>query len=357
MGLSQIMPGWSASDTPQSKGDAAAEEDRLLNLFWNRAELKKEFSNLRADRDHLIERLRDQEKKTEGVRKQLRNMEKLLADPDAGYRAIVYYQLRGLWQTCHRQLGKFSEQLKKQQQDRERKRQIMEFNQERQKRMTEVSGRIVSVKAEVDDMKHVVTGLESQRDALRGFWNYFKRRDLQAKIDEQRGRLAEVRSRLEELFDRRIKIESEQWPDYAGLGTSGKRAINIAMIALSQHLFVQLTDGSVATLARIANVKKLDEVNYGGRTDCEFLMNKITELTGALMSDRNYADELRARTEMLNKQIEYNSDKDTIPSATSFAKLETSVPGFAAGRSLSSVPLDINVLVDDYWDAQKLLLK
>ena len=353
MGISQIMSGWRASDTTTD----SAEQDKLLDLFWNRAELKKEFSNLRHDRDHLIERLRDEEKKTEGVKKQLRAMEKLLADPETGFKAMVYFQLRAIWMLCHKQLAKFSDQLKKQQQDRERKRQIMEFNQERQRRLSELGGRIVSVKAEADDMKNLIAGHERQRDGLRGFWNYFKRRHKQVEIDEHKVKLTEIRARLEHLFDRRIKIESEPWPDYSGLGIDGKRAINLAMIALAQHLFVQLTDGSIATLARSANIKKIEDVDYGGRSNCDFLMKKIGELSQLMMSDRNYADELTARTEMLRSEIVYKSDSDTVPDAACLAKLATSVRGFSSGPTVSSVPLDINILTDDYWDTQKLLMK
>ncbi|MBT8135854.1 MAG: hypothetical protein KJO54_02445 [Gammaproteobacteria bacterium] len=353
MGISQTV-GLNPGDEVPAK---TTEEDRLLNLFWNRAELKKEFSNLRDDRDHLIERLQEQEKQTERERKRMRDMEKLLANPDSGYRAIVYFQLRALWGKCHRQLEKFCDQLKKQQQDRERKRQIMEFNQERQKRLQEINGRIVSTKAEADDMKNVIAGFERQRDNLRGFWNYFKRRNMQATVDEHKTKLAAIRSRLEDLFDRRIKIESEPWPEYPGLGISGKRAINVAMLALSQHLFVQLSDGTVANLARTAKHKKVQDVDYGTRSDCEYKMKKIDELANALMSNRNYADELRARTDMLNKQVEFKSNTETVPAATSVARLASAVPGFDPGRTVASIPLEINVLADDYWDIQKLLMK
>lgn len=352
MGISQTMSGVNAPEKPASN---TTEEERLLNLFWNRAELKKEFSNLRDDRDHLLEKLSEQEKKTEAERKRMREMEKLLADPDSGFRAIVYFQLRDMWGKCHRQLVKFTEQLKKQQQDRERKRQIMIFNQERQKRLQEVNGRIVSTKAEADDMKHVIAGIERQRDNLRGFWNYFKRRELQGSVDEHKAKLAEIRSRLEELFDRRIKVESEPWPEYPGLSSSGKRAINVALIAMTQHLYVQLSDSKIASLARTAMLKRVEEVSYGSRPDCEYMMKKIQNLAAAMMSDTGYADELRARTDILGKQVEYKNDQDTIPAAASLAQMVMSVPGFSSASA--AMPVEVNVLVDDYWDLQKLLLK
>lgn len=354
MGISQMLTSRRAPEPAVNEPD---EQERLLNLFWNRAELKKEFSNLRHDRDHLIEKVKEQEKKTDQVRRQLRELEVLLSDPVAGYRAIVYYQLRALWHTCHKQIDKFSEELKKQQQDRERKRQIMVFNQERQKRLKEIGGRIVSVKAEADEMATVLEGYRAQMDRLRGFWNYFKRRDLQQTIDQHNERLAQVRARIEEFFDRRIKIESEPWPDYAGLGVAGKRAINLAMIALAQHLYVHLTESNVAAHARGAKLKSVNEVNYGAPTDCEYMMKKISALKESVVADRGFGDELKARTEMLSKQVEYRNESDTVPDVATISKLVSAVPGFDGGRTHASMPMDVNVVADDYWDLGKLLLK
>lgn len=355
MGISQMLAPSQATESPVTV--PPDDQDRLLNLFWNRAELKKEFSNLQHDRDHLLEKLKEQEKATDMVRRELRELELLLANPDDGFRAIVYFQLRELWTACHDKLGRFAEELKKQQQDRERKRQIMQFNQERQKRLKDISGRIVSVKAEADDMKRVLAGLEGERAALTGFWNYFKRREMQQTLDEHKEKLTAIRARIEELFDRRIKIESEPWPDYPGLGIGGKRAINMAMIALAQHLYVQLSDNKVATYARGARLKKVKDVSYGSRSDCEYLMKSVAEVAASLTSRRSYGDELKARTEMLNKQVEFRNERDTIPDATTLSKLATSVPGFDARRTISTMPKDVNVLTEDYWDIGKLLLK
>lgn len=355
MGISPMFAPGQATESVTP--DAADDQDRLLNLFWNRAELKKEFSNLQHDRDHLIEKLKEQEKATDKVRRELRELELLLANPDDGYRAIVYFQLRELWGGCHEKLARFAEELKKQQQDRERKRQIMQFNQERQKRLKDVSGRIVSVKAEADEMKRLLAGIVAERDGLTGFWNYFKRRAMQQSIDEHKDKLAAIRARIEELFDRRIKIESEPWPDYPGLAIAGKRAINLALIALAQQLYVQLTDNKIATHARGAHLKKVKDVGYGSRSDCEYMMKAILEVTALLAAGSSSADELRARTEMLKKQVEYRNERDTVPDAATLSKLVTTVPGFDPRRAVASVPADVNVLTDDYWDLGKLLLK
>ena len=125
----------------KSKGGAkdAQEDQRLLDLFWNRAELKKEFTGLQADREHLMERIKEQQRHVADLQDQIKSMEKILADPEAGYNAIVFFQLRSLWDACYAQMAKFVKELKKQQEDRERRKQVMEFNQERQARLQAAS--------------------------------------------------------------------------------------------------------------------------------------------------------------------------------------------------------------------------
>ncbi len=335
------------------------EEERLVRLFRNRAELKKEFSNLRDDRDQLLDKIKEEESATLRVRKQLAALEARLANPDTGYNAIVYYQLCALWVDCNRQLRKFSEELIKQQEDRERRRQIMEFNQERQKRLAKLSDQILVVKAESDDMKKVVQTFEERVEALRGFWNYFKRRRMMVELEEQRELFNTVRARIEEMFDRRIKVESEPWPDYPGLGVEGKRAINLAVIALAQHLYLQVAENKLGAKAKLVQVKGVQEITYGTRSDCEYLMAKISEAADKLKGAKDYAETLTARTNFLARRVEYRADEDTVPRATCTENIPVKIGLDANGESKSvggSPPLDVNVLAEDFWDLHSVIL-
>ena len=334
---------------------AAEEHERLLNLFWNRAELKKEFSDLKDDRNQLLDKIQEQENQTRRVADQLRSLESRLADPELGYQAIVYYQLRWMWDNAHMQLEQFAEELTRQQQERERRKQIMEFNQERQKRLAKLGQDIVAVKAESDEAKLVVAATEAELAGLAGFWNYFKRREVQSTLDEQRAMLAAVRERIEEMFDSRIKIESEPWPDYPGLGNDGKRVINVAVIALSQYLFLHFSDHDLGSLARAAQVKKLSDSNYGSKGDCEYLMQKIVKAVETMRADSDLAGKLRARVGFLRKQVAYKDDSDTVPLANSLSTLMSTIPGSGSEAVVAGVPMDVNVLADNYWNLQTIL--
>ena len=114
-------------------------DERLVALFQNRAELKKEFAELRSERDRLLEMLADQRANTEREQQRLRALEQCLSDPETGIPALVYYQLRSLWSACYDQLELFKGELLKQQEERERKRVQQEFNRQREQRL-HVSG-------------------------------------------------------------------------------------------------------------------------------------------------------------------------------------------------------------------------
>src|SRR5258708_12453173 len=82
-----------------------------MQLFQNRAGLKKAYADLKDEFHLLRDRLKQQEGATIRVQEQLDALGDLLADPNTGFGALVFYQLRGLWKTCHQQLSAFPADL------------------------------------------------------------------------------------------------------------------------------------------------------------------------------------------------------------------------------------------------------
>src|SRR6202167_5774159 len=101
-------------------GSVSAEEERLMQLFQNRAGLKKAYADLKDEFHLLRDRLKQQEGATIRVQEQLDALGELLGDPKTGFGALVFYQLRALWKTCHQQLSTFATDLTRQQEARER---------------------------------------------------------------------------------------------------------------------------------------------------------------------------------------------------------------------------------------------
>src|SRR5580658_8297954 len=74
------------------------EEGRVLALFRNRAELKKAYGELQEEIYRLKDRIKQQEGATQRVQEMLNALEVRLGLSDTGYPALVFYQLRRLWQ-------------------------------------------------------------------------------------------------------------------------------------------------------------------------------------------------------------------------------------------------------------------
>ncbi len=320
---------------------------RVMHVFQNRVELKQEFIRLRDDRNSLLDKVKKAERETTLIAEEKKDLEKLLSSPETGYNVIVYYQLRALWDECHQQLQRFGEVLKKQQVDRERKREIMEFNRDREKRLAQTNDKVVKVKAESDALKAAIEKKEQAIAEKAGMLHFFNRRKMRRGLDAEKKQLAEIRGRIEELFSRRIKIESEQWPEFRGISLKGKRAINIALVAMAQHLYIHFSEHKLCEMARQAMRQRPSEVHYGLRQDCEFLMEKISGMVNQLQAQSNFGEKLKARADVLRTEAEFKNENDPVPLASSLAKINTAI---SADPNQTGLIIDVNVLADDYWN-------
>jgi len=114
--------------SPLRSNNSEPEEERLLKLFWNRAELKKELASLRAEGDRLKDRLQQQEGTILRSKQRLEQLEGILADPLQAANAAVFYQLRGVWHSCRKKMVRMANDLLEHQQSRENQRTVDLFD-------------------------------------------------------------------------------------------------------------------------------------------------------------------------------------------------------------------------------------
>ena len=126
---------WSQLKLPSIGKADPAEQERLLKLFWNRAELKKELQGLDDQLHNLRNKLKQQENANTRLQQQLEQLEVLLGNPERGLDALVHFGLKALWRACREQLEKFAAELKRERQDAQRKQQLAEFQQDRAERL------------------------------------------------------------------------------------------------------------------------------------------------------------------------------------------------------------------------------
>ena len=104
--------------------EPTVEDERLVALFRNRAELKQELSALEDERHRLLDRLKLQEGATMRLEEQLAALEQYLGRPEEGLKCLAYYQLRAVWRGAARRLEQFASELARRQKDAERKQQL-----------------------------------------------------------------------------------------------------------------------------------------------------------------------------------------------------------------------------------------
>ena len=330
------------------------DEERLLKLFWNRAELKKEFAGLRREGEDLKEKLQQQEGVVVRAQQKLDQLEGMLADPLQAANASVFYQLRGVWASCRRKLTRLAKDLAVNQSEREHHSVKSKFEAAQRAQMQVLDGHIQKAKSRETTLAEELRVLYERHESMRGFWNYFKRRTLLVEVEALEGALQAAQVHSERCSAAKAEKLAEACPEFDGLSIAGRRKINLALIAIAQELFIHFSPREVSTLAREASVREITDANYGGIALCHELNVHIEKCTRELPIGDAMVAKVRQRASFLEGQASYRRDEDTVPVAGSFADIQLDFDVSSSTQRNKTVP--INVLVDEYWDIYTVLL-
>lgn len=336
--------------SPKPESD---DEERLLRLFWNRAELKKEFAKLRREGEQLKEKLERQEGATLRAQQRLEQLEGMLADPVQAANASVFYQLRGVWASCKRKLTRLSQDLTVHQTEREQQGELARFSAS-VRAATHVFDRQVEKALERENaLTEELRMLHERRSRLRGFWNVFRRRALLVEADALESDLQAAQTHTEHCRAERMSKEGENPPAFVGLSVAGRRRINLALIAISQELFIHFSHCSISVLAREAVGRQVTDVNYGDVEACRELNRNIAACIRSLPVGDDLVRKVRRRAQFLGEHASYRMDTDTVPVAGSFGDIQVDLDSGSGALRRNSVP--VNVLADEYWDIYTVL--
>lgn len=333
-----------------------AEDERLLKLYWNRAELKKELGLLQNKNHALLEQLQKQQGLIARGSEQMLDLERYLGDPEMAPHALVYFQLRALWRTCSTKLARFSKHLQEQQQEQERRRQLLEFARQRRELLAELDPQLTQARATADALTIELKVRQSKLAALRGFWNYFGRRRLAEEITSIRSRWEAAASRVTDLGEQRAGIEQRQPDEFPGMSVQGCRSVNIAVIAYALQFAAMLTEGNLASMSKEANARRVFDVMYGSPEDCTRILRLLRHALDRLEDEKSDRVKLKERTEHLRTLAAYGSEVDTVPLADSVDGASVSQKPTSAAEPTQRTA-GINVLADDYWNLYEALVR
>jgi len=335
--------------------DPAEEDHRVLALFRNRAELKKAYGELQEEIYRLKDRIKQQEGATQRVQEMLSALEGRLGLSETAFPALVFYQLRRLWQTGHELIEKFVAELVAQQDERERRQHLAEHNRRVFAKRQAAEQRLRGAEQLAAEAASRVADLEGQRGRLRRFWHYFKRRALEQAISQARAAVAVTEVALGAARAAAEEVAGEPVPEFPGLSLEARRAINIAAIAYAEVLCLRLARTQLVMQAREATRHREATDEYGSRSECEALMSQIEGAHDLLRGRASLAQEVKQRSERLQQVARYRAATDAAPTAESLAFSEgDALGGTPAGLAAARMP---NVLAEDTWDLYRVLLR
>lgn len=333
-------------------GTVSPDEERLMQLFQNRAGLKKAYADLKDEFHLLRDRLKQQEGATIRVQEQLDALGDLLGDPKTGFGALVFYQLRTLWKTCHQQLSGFAGDLARQQEARELAKHQADVEADKQSRLAACDARLQAAAATADAQRRHQGELQAELDRLTAFWHYFKRRRARAALESLRNQVVAADAAVGELHAERSAIEHEAAPEFPGISLAARRNINLAIISYAELLCEHVDAFGLATRAKESVARRVHEMSFGTRAECEGYMQRVQKAMGAVVNQKQMTASVKAKLERLRATSEYRNSADTVPTADSLV----AVPDTDREKQRLA-PAAWNVLAEDYWDLYTVLLR
>lgn len=339
------------------RAEARLEEDgRVLHLFRNRAELKKAYSELQDEIHRLRDRVKQQEGVTARVQEMMQELEQRLAQPPSGFLTLVFYQLRDLWAAGRELISQMVTDLAAQQEERERRQFVAEFNRQQFERRQRTEGDLRAAESTTADVRLKLSDLNAARARASRWWHYFKRRDLDRRIHAMNAELAGVTVTLQEARAAFDAVAAETPPEFPGLSVEARRAINLAAIAYAEQLCLRLARSPLVQMSREAVRRREPRDDYGDQQACLSWMGDIARAKAVLQNRANVAQEVRQRTDRLRAHAKYRSAIDTVPTEDSVtAALEAQMGAVVDGTPAEATAPP--VLRDDTWDLHRLLLR
>lgn len=328
------------------KGD---ENDKLVELFKNRAELKKEFAELRKEQHRLQQRVKEQQGATARITQKLEHLEGLLVDAEWAHTVVVFYQLRALNKRCQRKLAKFAEQLKQQREQRLQEGHLAGWREEMQQEVAVLERQIGEHRMHIQALEDRLQAERHRLDSMSGLAKMLKGRAASGEVDEVASELADAQQIEHDLLLELDQIQGRESPETPGLGVGDKRSINFTIIAFAQQLYLQFRDPTLASLVKESGDKSVGAINYGDKNDCDKLLSLIQKQADSMEKISDFADILKRRTGLIAEHAVFKSDDDVVPIPGTVATV------FAIDANGVVREKDVNLLGDNYWGLSEVL--
>lgn len=318
--------------------------------------LRVRIRELECERDNLLA-----ERETRGSHEDrsggyLEKLEAALSDPGRAHNVIVYYQLRGLWDICRREIGSFVQELAKRCEKREREALLERFREEQDHRLKDFRDQLHWLDIEREHLVNRRRELAAELEKHRMPWHFGCRKKLRSDMAVVDDRFPPLDDRRRHLLGQIEATRDRSPPAYSGLGIQARRHVNLSAIALAQYFYLYFLEDDIGALARAAHEKPPDRVEFGTPAECESLAIRIGERAKTWHSDSERMKKISRRARFLAARARYASDNETVPTTESMGVIVTAISGTGSGMQDGARRLPVNVLEFDYWNVSESLV-
>ncbi len=325
------------------------DNEKLVDLFRNRIELKKEFAALRDEKYQLQDRLKQSEGATARVQQKMDHLESLLLDREWVHNVVTFYQLRRLADHCHARLCRFAEELKQQREQRLQDQVVSEWTAQRDSRIQTLEEKIERHQKETQVTRDELKSQQAKLDNMNGVSRMISGSKFTAQIDELQQHISVANANEDIMRTSLNNLHCLQPPSHDGLGTAEKRSINLMIISFAQQLYLHYQEDNLGDLAREASQKSVGGVNYGNKFDCDKIQALIEKRWDSLDSVSESADVLQKRAKLIGAEAAYRDNDDPVP------KPATVMTIFDLRTENVVNRWDANLLGDNYFGIAKVL--
>ena len=323
--------------------EPAEDTDKLVDLFRNRSELKKEFAALRNEKYQLEDRIKEHRAAIERVEQKLNHLEGLLLDPEWVHNVVTFYQLRRLGAHFEARVARFAEQLKQQREKRIRDQGLASWNSAQQQKRVKAETGIAEHRKDLQRLEDRLQGERHKFETMGGFSKLLRGKDFAAQVDELENALDEARRQEAKLLEELEEIEQTAPPPHEGLDMRAKRSINFMILSFAQQLYLHYYEDNLASMAKEANDKSVGAVNYGSKRDCDEILETLSRRRGEVDRLQDSTGTLQERAKHIARHAVFRSDEDAVPVPGSVATVYDIAPNGAISR------IDANLLGENYF--------
>jgi len=293
--------------------------DKLVDLFRNRSELKKEFAALRDEKYQLQDRIKQHQGDTARAQQQMEHLENLLSDREWVHNVVAFYQLRRLAARCTSKLSMFAEQLKQQREQRAHGHLLAEWNEQRAEQAAAIEGEISEQRLNLQLLDDRLQAARNKLGAMNSFVKLFRKKTLEAEMERVVARSETVRAKENELQAALQQVQNLDPPDPEGLDIASKRKINFMILSFVQQLYLHFEEDGLAALAKESTERSVGAVNYGTKYECDEMVERIEKRLDSMNGVSEFADVLQKRAKMIAQHATFRNDDDVVPAPESVA--------------------------------------